>query len=92
MFKGTLDEVAAQAERLLASIAPGAFCLRQDWDRRIDCLISLPDGSVIGEMVSFDEVTEQRINATGERLRKRAEGLDVRLVNEIESPVRIIPR
>jgi hypothetical protein len=92
VLKGTIDEVAAQAETLLASISAGAFCVPQDWDQRIDCLVNLPDGSVVGEMVSLNEVTERRIRATGERLRKRADGIDVPLVNEIQLPVRIVPR
>jgi len=92
MFEGTIDEVAAQAQTLLASVAAGAVCVPQDWDRRIDCVLKLADGSVIGEMVGLDEVTERRIRATGERLQKRADGIEVPLVNELQSPVRIVPR
>jgi len=75
MFEGTIEEVAAAAEALLASIAPGAFCVPQSWDARIDCFLRLPDGSIIGEMVSADELTEGRLRATGERLQKRAESI-----------------
>jgi hypothetical protein len=92
MLEGTIDEVAAQAQRVLASVAAGAFCVPQDWNQRIDCVLKLADGSVIGEMVNLDEVTERRIRATGERLRKRAEGIEVPLVNELRPPVRILPR
>jgi len=31
MFEGSIEEVAAQAELLLASVVPGAICVPQDW-------------------------------------------------------------
>ena len=92
MFEGTIEEAAAEAEKLLAGIAAGAVCVPQQWDHRIDCLLTLPDGSVVGEMVPVNELTERRILATGERLLKRANGLQVTLVNELRTPTRIVPR
>ncbi len=91
MFDGAIEEAAAKAQQLLATIAPGAVCVPQAWDRRVDCILRLPDGSFIGEMVSVGELTEERIRATGERLRKRGEGIDVPLVNELQSPIKIVP-
>ncbi|HMC92403.1 MAG TPA: hypothetical protein VKI45_08075 [Allosphingosinicella sp.] len=92
MFEGTIEEVAAQAELLLGKLASGAICVPQPWDRRVDCLLKLPDGSIIGEMISIEEVTDRRIRATAERLQKRSDGIDVPLVNEVYSPARITPR
>src|SRR5262249_48460248 len=51
MLTGTIEEVAEQAERVLSAVAPGAYCVPQEWDSRIDCLIALPNGSVVGEMI-----------------------------------------
>jgi hypothetical protein len=92
MFEGTLEEAAAQAEKLLGTIAPGAMCVAQEWNARVDCILRLPDGTVVGEMVAAGELTERRVREAGERLRQRAEGKDVPLVNELRPPVRIVSR
>jgi hypothetical protein len=89
MFNGTIEERAEQAETLLSQVAPGAVCIAQDWDNRIDCLLKLRDGRVVGEMVAVSQLTEQRIRATGERLRQWGEGVEVPLVDELLPPVRI---
>jgi hypothetical protein len=90
-LEGTIDEIAEQAERILAPIAPGAYCVPQEWDNRIDCLTRLPDGSVIGEMIAMAEATEQRIRDAGERLRQRQLGINVPLRDELRAPIRIVP-
>jgi len=54
-------------------------------DRRVDCVLKLPDGSLIGQMISVDELTERRVRATAERLQKRADGIGVPMINEIQS-------
>jgi hypothetical protein len=89
MFEGTIEEQAGQAQRILASIAPGAFCTAQEWDGRIDCAVKLPDGSIVTEMVLLAELSEARIIATGGRLQKKLRGLPVQLVNELRPPLRI---
>lgn len=89
MFEGTIEQQAEQAERILASIAPGAFCTAQEWDDRIDCAIKLADGSIAAEMVPLAELSEARIIATGERLQKKMQGIEVQLVNEVPPPIRI---
>jgi hypothetical protein len=91
VFQGTIEQAAAEAEKLLSSIAAGARRVPQQWDQRVDCVLNLPDGSVIGEMVPLNELTERRVVATGERLLKRAQGIDVPLVNELRAPSRIFP-
>jgi hypothetical protein len=90
MAQEDIEEVAARAEQWLNMMAAGAVCIAQDWDNRIDCLIRLPDGTVVGEMVALEEVTESRIRATGERLAKRSLGLDVALVDELRPPIPIV--
>ena len=89
MFEGTIEEQAEQAERILASIVPGAFCTAQEWDGRIDCAVRLADGSVAGEMVLLAELSEARIIATGERLQRKLQGMAVQLMNELRPPIRI---
>jgi hypothetical protein len=81
-----------QAEKLLGAIAPGALCVAQEWDARVDCILKLPDGTVVGEMVAATDLTESRVRDAGERLRQRAEGKAVPLVNELRPPIRIVPR
>jgi hypothetical protein len=90
LLSGTIEEVAAQAQRLLASVAPGAWCQTQEWDSRIDCEIKLPDGSVVGEMVLLSEATEARIRAAGERLMKRKIGIPVALQDELKPPILLV--
>ena len=89
MFKGSLEQAAAEAEELLSRVAPGAVCVPQVWDNRIDCLLKLPDGSVVGEMVAVGELTANRIREAGERLRQRAEGIEVPLADKLQQPIRI---
>ena len=92
MRDGDYPEETAWAERLLNSIVPGAACVGQEWDSsRVDCCLKLPDGTVVGDlMVALSDLTESRIRATGERLRQRAEGIDVPLVNELQAPILIV--
>lgn len=91
MLSGTIEETAHQAEEILRSIAEETYCVPQEWDNRIDCLIKLPDGRVFGEMVSLRDANEKRIREAGERLKRKARGEDVILVNELRSPIRIMP-
>lgn len=89
VLSGDTEAVAEQAERILKSVAPTAYCVAQEWDSRIDCLIKLPDGSVIGEMVPLHEATEERIRRAGARLQMRLHGVPVPLQNELLPPIRI---
>jgi hypothetical protein len=89
-LSGTIEEVAEQAQRLLRSAAPDAWCQAQEWDSRIDCEIKLSDGSVVGEMVLLSEATEARIRAAGERLMKRKMGIPVALQHELKPPIMIV--
>jgi hypothetical protein len=87
MFKGTIEQIAAQAEGVLSSIAPGAYCVVQEWDDRIDCLVQLANGRVVGEMIAIAEATEQRIRDAGTRLRQWQLGIPVALHDELPPPV-----
>ena len=89
MTEKSIHDIAGEAEQLLSAIAPGAVCIPQEWDGRIDCVIRTPDGIVVGEMVRLADVTEDRIRAAAERLGQRALGIDVKLVDELTSTVRI---
>jgi len=91
LLTGTIEEVAEQAERILASVAPGAWCQAQEWDGRIDCGIKLPDGGVVAEMVLLRDATDQRIKEAGERLLKRQKGIAVVLQNELTPPILLSP-
>jgi hypothetical protein len=68
LLTGAIEEIADHAERILKSVAETAYTNPQEWDNRIDCLIKLPDGSVVGEMISLHEATEERIRDAGIRL------------------------
>ena len=87
LLTGTIDEIAEKAERILATVAPDAWCQAQEWDSRIDCGIKLPDGSVVAEMIVLREATETRIREAGERLQKRQMGIAVALHNELRPPI-----
>lgn len=89
MLTGTIEEIAVLAGRILASIAAGARCVPQEWDSRIDCLIKLPSGEIVGEMIKLDEVDEKRIRETAERLQQRSLGIDVPLVDELWPPIAV---
>lgn len=89
MLTGTIDEIAEQAGQILRTIASATYCVPQEWDNRIDCLIKLPGGGTAGEMVLLTEATEKRIREAGERLKRKAQGEDVVLVDELWSPIRI---
>ena len=87
---GTIDEVAERAWLILRSVVPDSFCVAQEWDNRIDCIVWLPGGKeVVGEMISPSDVTEERIRETAKRLGKRRLGLPVALVDELTKPIRI---
>src|SRR4051812_5994469 len=82
-------ELAAKAEELLRSIVPDAFCTAQEWDNRLDCAVKLPNARIVGEMISVDELTSERLGQTADRLRRKFAGEPVRLVSEIRSPIYI---
>lgn len=90
LLTGTIDEIAAKAEKILAGIVPGAWCQAQEWDNCIDCGVKQPDGSVAIEMISLKEATVTRIKATAERLLKRQKGIQVPLQKE-RWAIRIAP-
>lgn len=92
MFTGDIEEVAAQAQELLARVVPGAVCVAQEWDGRIDCLLGLPDGTVAGEMLALADLTEDRLREVGERLRRRAAGIGSGRGDTLRPPTRIVAR
>ncbi len=85
----TISDIAELAEQVLQSVAPTAFVQAQEWDNRIDCSVKLPNGSVIGEMVSLQHATEARIRDAGVRLQQRLQGIDVPLENKLLPPILI---
>jgi len=91
LLVGTIDEIAAQAQRILNGIVPGAWCQPQEYDNRIDCGVRQPDGNVAAEMIALEYATEKGIRATGERLFQRQKGIQVPLQNEIWLPTLIKP-
>jgi len=86
---GLWSTLTEQAESILTRVAANSFCIAQEWDHRVDCLVRLPDGKITGEMVSLNDLTEDRLRQTGERLRKKAAGDDIELVNALRGPIRI---
>jgi hypothetical protein len=80
-------EATKQAARILSEAAPGAFCIAQEWDRRIDCTLKLPDGRMIGETVALADLSGDRVTQAGERLRRYSAGESVRLQNELTAPI-----
>jgi hypothetical protein len=89
LLTGTIEEIAEKARKILASYVSDAHCVPQEWDNRIDCIVRLPSGIVVGEMVLLNEATPSRIQEAGERLWKRRVGIPVALKNELWAPVRI---
>lgn len=85
----SIEELARDAEAALAALLPGAVCIAQEWDGRIDCLFRTDDGRVIGEMVPVEEISVARIRATGARLACRLSDPSAVLVNEIHEPTYI---
>ena len=92
VLTGTIEEIADQADRILKTVAETAYSNAQEWDSRVDCLIKLADGSVVGEMIRLDLATEQRIREAGIRLKRRRLGLPVALENELWAPIAIVRR
>ena len=90
-IKGTIQEIAEKAQRLLRSLVPNSHCTAHEWDDRIDCTARLPNGTeIVGEMISISEVTEERILETATRLRQKQLGEDVQLVDELPQPIHIL--
>ena len=79
--------LAAEAEDIVSVICARAFCTAQEWDNRLDCSLRLHDGSVIGEMISLSNLTVTRLRETASRLRRRASGEEVNLMNPILPPI-----
>lgn len=89
MHEKSIEEKAAEAEHLLQAELPGATCVPQEWDERVDCWVKLADGSLIGEKIPIAELSERRVIATRRRLKKRIAGSANSLINEIRGPVRL---
>lgn len=84
------EEEITTLQEVLSKILPDAVLVMQDWDNRVDCLLRLPDGTVLGEMISFEELDAARIQESGDRLKMRLCGQEVQLVNEIVQPSRMV--
>jgi hypothetical protein len=89
LLTGSIEEISEQAQKIVDMIASDIRCQAQEWDRRIDCMTKLPDGSVIGEMIGLTEATEARFRETAERLLKRRQGKNIPLQNELRPPILI---
>ena len=76
---------------ILAAIVPDAWCQAQEWDNRIDCGVTQPDGTVAAEMISLNEATVTRIKAAAGRLILRQKGIQTPLQNELPPPIEIVP-
>ena len=59
---------------------------RKDKDDRIDCMIMLPDGSMVGEMISLSEATAIRFKEAAEKLLKRQRGISIPLQGVLHPP------
>jgi hypothetical protein len=68
LLTGTIEEIAEKAQIILASYVSDAHCVPQEWDNRIDCVVRLPSGDVVGETVPLAEAAPSRIQEAGERL------------------------
>lgn len=74
-------ELEEEVRRVLTAAEPQASCAARRKDRKIECAVRLPDGTEVGEMIALRDLTEERLEATGERLRRRAAGEKVPLVD-----------
>ncbi len=83
------SELAAKADGLITSILPPAFCTAREWDNRIDCAVKQADGMIVGEMISLEELSAERLQETAKRLRRKLGGEHVQLVGEIRPPLYI---
>jgi hypothetical protein len=70
----TAEEAARHVECTLHPILPELFCIPQEWDDRIDCLVRLQTGEVVGEMLSLAEVRDTEIINIADRLRRVLNG------------------
>lgn len=77
------SELTDEAEIILRQVVADAYCVAQEWDQRLDCLIRSPDGEPIGEMIGLGELTAERLGQTGERLRRWVAGDEIKLVNPV---------
>lgn len=89
MADRSFDEIAKRAQVTLSAIVPGVRCVPQEWDGRIDCFIKMPDGSLAGEMILVERLSEEQLSAVADRLKRRASGDATPLINEIRRPARI---
>ena len=83
------SQLTAMAEALVASVAPEARCTAQEWDNRLDCMVRLPDGAIVGEMVVLGDLMSKRLRETAERLQRIASGERVQLIRKIDLPVHL---
>ena len=86
---GLWSMLAEEVDSILADVSASSYCVAQAWDHRVDCHVRLPDGTVVGEMISLKDLTEDRLRQTGNRLRRKAAGDDVELVNALWRPLGI---
>lgn len=66
------SDLVEEAERIVALLAPGAFCKPSRDEQSLACMIAQSDGPVIGEEVSLHAMSEDRLRGVGERLNARA--------------------
>ena len=85
-----LEMAALEASRILKETLPGAWCVAQEWDNRIDCKVKLRDGRIVGEMVPRRVLTVERLSETAQRLKDFVDNGHGPLVGAILPPKRII--
>jgi hypothetical protein len=83
------QDLAAETEKAMSVLLPEIICVAQEWDERIDCMVRLSDGSIVGEMIFVKDLCEDSIRNTASRLKQKITGESVSLIHEIFIPVRI---
>ena len=79
------SQLETRAQEILRKTCPEAWCTAQEWDNRIDCLVRLKNGAIVGEMISLPDVTAARLTETASRLH-RPTGEDIDLIDPILPP------
>ena len=81
--------LARLVESLLREVAPEAHCQAQEWDRRLDCNVTVPGHGLVCFWLRYEDLTTEGIAEFAVRLGLLMAGETVDMADVLPKPISI---